>query len=82
MLDAVRRWRERRRLLRRAAELEATARRREASGGAYAIAAVAAAVFGSTTIRDFASGAAQRYREETAAIRARARSMREEAARR
>lgn len=81
--DWWRRWRERRRLLRKAAELEAVARRRCASPAAvlFSITAIAAAAAGTTSVRDFASGEAQRYRVETAAIRAKAQSMREEAKR-
>lgn len=77
----LRRWRERRQLLREAEGLEATARRRDTSlaSGVYAIVSIAAAAAGTVEARNFASVLAELHREETAAIRAKAQALREEA---
>lgn len=81
MLEALRRWRKRRRLRAEAGRLEAEARRRDLSwaGAVYSIGALYAAAVGSPEVRDFAGEQARRYRDETEALRAKARAMREEA---
>lgn len=77
------RWRKRRRLLAEAVPLEAEARRRDLSwtGAVYSIGAILGAAGGSVGARYFAHEHAARYHDGTEALRAKARALREEAAR-
>jgi len=72
------RWRKRRRLLAEAARIEAEVRSRDLSWTSvvYSIGTIVAAAAGLPSVCK-----ARRYRDETEALRAKAKTMREEAAR-
>jgi hypothetical protein len=83
MIAALRRWRERRRLLADAARIEAEVRSRDLSwtGVVYSIGTIVAAAAGLPSVCNYVSEQARHYRDETEALRAKAQAMREEAAR-
>lgn len=88
MLDGLRRWRQRRELLAKAARLDDQARNRDVAlpRAIYAAGAIAGAALASRNptpvmiaARDLAASESKRWEDDTEALRVRARELREEA---